>query len=194
MSVTKIGVVGTHSTGKTTFVRRLKGFLDEKGFNVYIIEELARKSRKDSLKRFTIQKIIIEEQIKKERAMKRRLERLDEEKSGRYVMITDRTTIDNFAYLELSGVEGKRVGKRFLEKIRVNDCSYDIIIYSPLRSKIEGDGFRDKNELFRLLIDEEIRERLEGIQNAGTPNTMILKNGGDVLENVLQTLKKREIF
>jgi hypothetical protein len=121
MSVTKIGVVGTHSTGKTTFVRRLKDFLDEKGFNVYIIEELARKSRKDSLKRFTIQKIIIEEQIKKERAMKRRLERLDEKNSGRYVMITDRTTIDNFAYLELSGVEGKRVGKRFLERIRMND-------------------------------------------------------------------------
>jgi hypothetical protein len=72
--------------------------------------------------------------------------------------------------------------------------SYDIIIYSPLRSKIEEDGFRDKNELFRLLIDEEIRERLEGIQNAGSSNTTILENGGDVLENVLQTLKKREIF
>jgi nicotinamide riboside kinase len=194
MSVTKIGVVGTHSTGKTTFIRRLKDFLDDKGFNVYIIEELARKSRKDSLKRFTIQKIIIEEQIKKERAMKRRLEMMDEKDNGRYVMITDRTTIDNFAYLELSGFEGKRVEKRFLEKIRTNDQSYDIIIYSPLIHKIEEDGFRDKNELFRLLIDEEIRERLEGIQNVGSSNTTILKNGGDVLENVLQTLKKREIF
>jgi len=39
--ITKIGVVGAHSTGKTTFVRKLKEYLSKEGFTVYIIEELA---------------------------------------------------------------------------------------------------------------------------------------------------------
>lgn len=189
--ITKIGVVGAHSTGKTTFIRELKEYLTRAGFTVYIIEELARQGRKSSLKEPHVQKVIIEEQIRKENELKEKIESDYLTDGGRYVIITDRTTIDNFVYLELYGHREKIINKRLMQMIEENNRSYDVIVYIPIKTKASSDGFRDVNELFRYMIDEEIKERLNIIKKFDR-DLIVLKNDIDTLGKILDVLKDRE--
>ncbi|BDC36038.1 MAG: hypothetical protein EF806_03235 [Candidatus Methanoliparum thermophilum] len=190
--ITKIGVVGAHSTGKTTFVRKLKEYLSKEGFTVYIIEELARRGRKSSLKEFHVQKMIIEEQIRKEREIKEKIKSDYLIKGGQYVLITDRTTIDNFVYLELYGHKEKIINKNLMETIEENNRSYDIIVYIPIQTKASSDGFRDVNELFRFMIDEEIKERLENLKI--NHNIKVLNNDESIFAKIIEVLIDRENF
>jgi len=195
--MTKLGVVGAHSTGKTTFIRELKEYLARAGFTVYIIEELARQSRKSSLKKPHVQKVIIEEQIRKEQELEDKIKSDYLTNGGRFVLITDRTTIDNFVYLELYGHREKIINKRLMKMIEENNQSYDIIVYVPIRMCVSSDGFRDVNELFRLMIDEEIKERLKDIERS-CHNVVVLEkdkeNNTDIFERVLKVINSRENF
>jgi len=193
MMLTKIGVVGAHSTGKTTLIRELKEYLIKEGFRVYIIEELARQGRKSSLKEPHVQKVIIEEQIRKEHELKEQIESDCLTQTGRYVLITDRTTIDNFVYLELYGHKNKIINKHLMKIIEENNRSYDIIVYIPIQTKASSDGFRDVNELFRFMIDEEIKERLQSIKKSNS-NMIVLQNDRDIFTKIIEILKNGENF
>lgn len=113
------------------------------------------------------------------------------------MLITDRTTIDNFVYLELYGHREKIINKRLMKMIEENNQSYDIIVYVPIRMCVSSDGFRDVNELFRLMIDEEIKERLKDIERS-CHNVVVLEkdkeNNTDIFERVLKVINSRENF
>ncbi|MFA7245014.1 MAG: ATP-binding protein [Candidatus Magasanikbacteria bacterium] len=148
----KIAIIGAHSTGKTTLVNKLKHTLENLGKKVIIIQELARHCPFPINEKTTVdaQKWIMKNQISKE----------NEIDHSDKILITDRATIDNFAYLHRVADEET---SREYEKIAFGHShTYDLIFKTQkLDITVENDGVRTTDDDFRNLIDNLINQFLE---------------------------------
>jgi len=165
----KIGMVGTHGIGKTEYVKMLYNwFINDNSIkytkdDIAYIYEIVRDcpyqvNEKTSLK---AQKWILDNQIDRERHFY---------ELNKKIIITDRTVIDNFAYL----LYAKRVSAK---DMKVKDVvkyagdvdfwldvhPYNIIFYIRIPNNLEyneitiyDDGFRSINKKFQLEIDKII--------------------------------------
>ena len=143
----KIAIIGTHSTGKSTLIEKLKSALKKTGKQILVVQEMARDcpltiNEKTNLK---AQKWIMHNQIKKELAVDH----------TNKILITDRATIDNFAYLYRVADETTR---KIYEKIAFDHSrTYDFIFKTKrLDIKAKADGVRATDENFRKFIDDTI--------------------------------------
>jgi len=150
----KIGVLGTHDTGKTTLAFSLCSQLKSKHLFVGFVEESVRECPFpiNQMTNFLSQYWIVNKQIN-----------CEIEKHERYnVIVTDRTTVDNFAYALRAAKIGK-ISPEDLEILRVI-CkhwakTYNFLFYAKIpKKKLEDDGFRDTTKKFQLEIDQIIRE------------------------------------
>jgi len=143
----KIAIIGTHSTGKTTLGKLLVEKLRQEGFRVNYLQELARKCPFpiNEASHFEAQKWILENQFQHEKNLNLT--------DG--ILICDRATIDNFAYMKRAA---KNQDLDKYEKLAVDHMpSYDFVFKTiKLNITAENDGVRSVNNEFRDEIDSLI--------------------------------------
>lgn len=154
----KVGITGTHGTGKTSLAHSLVGHLKELGFNAGYIREFVRdcplpvgteKENSAAAQTWILCRQLIEEL----------------EAAHKYdILICDRTVIDNYAYF-LWNLRAGRLANESLQKIAAEIFenwahSYDIILRLPITVPLSPDGFRSTDMVWQKEIDTIIREIL----------------------------------
>lgn len=151
----KIAIIGTHSTGKTTLLHHLSEQLQKNGRHTIILPEYARLCPFPINEDATIatQQWIQEQQISEEQVVNH----------ATAVLLCDRATIDNFAYLHRIARQ-KNILQSIIEwEKRAADhmATYDMIFKTTkLPIDAVADGKRSTDEAFRTEIDILIHELL----------------------------------
>ncbi len=146
---TKIGFCGSHSVGKTTLAKRLHEDIPDS----YLVSEVARNYTPEDLKNCETQQKILLDQMRQETFAGIRSD----------VVITDRTVVDNAAYL--SNVCGLKKGFKALALLHQWIDTYDVIFFCPNENiPLENDGFRRTNNTERDLIELIIKRYIEILQ------------------------------
>ncbi|RLG25312.1 hypothetical protein DRN85_06100 [Methanosarcinales archaeon] len=146
---TKIGFCGSHCTGKTTLARRLHEDMPDS----YLVSGVARKYTPEDLKNSETQQKILIDQMKQEVFAKIRSD----------VVITDRTVVDNAAYL--SNVCGLKSGYKVLALLHQWIDTYDVIFFCPIQNiPLIDDGFRHTDITERNLIERRIKRYISILQ------------------------------
>lgn len=173
----RIAIIGTHSTGKTELVEKLERILRERGKDVRVIKEVARRCPHPLNKQTTLQaqEWILKEHLKEEEA-----------KAGSEILISDRCLLDNYIYMLRRFPEK---AERFLELVLENARFYDFIFKTTLdeNKPVEEDGFRDPDPNFRKEIDRLLEKFLE---KHGIPVIRLPKEGAEKF--ILKILFKDE--
>jgi len=145
-----IGFSGSSCSGKTSLVNRLYGILKSQGYDVAMINEVARwvfdryfckygsldELRKDSKAYLRFQQKVFDEQLF-----------LETELSHQYeIVLTDRTLFDNILYT-IVYCDFKDVYHFFLSHSPIDSGWYDIIfLCEPLVNEDCNDGFRSASD------------------------------------------------
>lgn len=149
----KIGICGTHSTGKTTLVEALR---TENFFKDYFFDiNVTRWVREAGLP--------INENTtdaSQEINLVKRIAHLNSFDN----IVCDRTIIDVLAY----STAGKNISTRSLEYqkslVKANINKYDYIFYLPMDIDVVDDGVRAIDPIYRQQIDNIIHEYIEEFQ------------------------------
>ncbi len=154
----KVGLTGTHGTGKTSLAHSLVGHLKELGFNAGYIREFVRdcplpvgteKENSAPAQTWILCRQLLEEL----------------EAANKYdILVCDRTVIDNYAYF-LWNLRAGRLANESLQKIAETIFeswahSYDFIIKLPITVPLSPDGFRSTDLEWQKEIDKIITEIL----------------------------------
>ncbi len=182
----KIGVAGTHSTGKSTFLETLSVPLKEKGLRVGLISNIASMASDAGfpiLRDHTFESTlwIMAECMKQEAEASLTCD----------VVLVDRPVIDALGYLhaalEVSGrsIPSQRLG--ILQSItRGHTVDYDMLVITQLDERIPlGEG-RDQDEEFRTMASKHISLLAEEI--APDAVSMNSKNTPDVFERAFSLI------
>lgn len=151
----KIAIIGTHSTGKTTLIKRLVERLTELGHRVVILPEFARLCPFPINEDTTLaaQAWIQETQIREEGAVNH---------TDR-ILICDRSTLDNFAYFSriAEKLENAEYLKPWEKKAAAHMRTYDAVFKTAKLDLLpEDDKQRSLDADFRNDIDERIHSLL----------------------------------
>lgn len=154
--------MGTHNTGKTTFVYGLLSALKaDHSLFVGVVTEKIRECpfQANEMTSFLAQYWTLNQQINAEIV----------EHTRYNVLVTDRTAIDNYAYCirasHQQDEKGRpRINADQLEMLKLK-CqhwarTYDYLFVTtiPARKKMENDGFRSTDKQFQLEIDAILKE------------------------------------
>lgn len=161
----KVGFSGAHSTGKTTLINQLRGYLESQfGRDVGLITEVARDliyrsgddaflHRKNSSKErqfwIQIQQIILESEVT--------------HRTNKSILLTDRTVVDNLAYTRHNFPPERRDVPMdpFLDEQATSWMrTYDLVFYLPVEFPLDIDTVREDDTAFQLDIDTTIRRLL----------------------------------
>jgi thymidylate kinase len=164
-----IGLSGACGTGKTTLTNALAKELEDRGYDVAIVEEVVRDVFKDFQKRFGYQSLeeirasrhhfqfqfkILKNQILKENKA------LDEAE----IVLADRTIYDNLFYTIFWNSMDWETLKSYVELFRsLSSRRYDLVFFCKPLGNNARDGFRDidlnyvdmQDLVIRLLVDRE---------------------------------------
>lgn len=150
----KIGILGSHDTGKTTLAFALCSGLKSKHLFVGLVEESVRECPFpiNEMTNFLSQYWILNSQINYEIQKHTKFN----------VIVTDRTVIDNYAYA-VRASRMKRIDRDDLEILRIKSQhwakTYDFLFYTKIpKKKLEDDGFRSTAKAFQIEIDKIIKE------------------------------------
>ena len=149
--VTKVGLCGSHSTGKTTLIQQLKKEMPR----LNLVSEAARDCPYpiNEKTNFRSQEWIFRTQVKRE---------LDAALDD--ITISDRTVYDQLAYIRYAYEEGNITYDEYmlLERyITKWGKTYDYIVYLPIEFSLEKDGIRSTDEFYRVAIDNHVKDILE---------------------------------
>lgn len=175
----KIAIIGTHSTGKTTIIETLSSALQEKNQLIHILPEYARLCPFPINENTTIeaQKWILLQQITEET-------KIDHSKQ---VLITDRATLDNFAYMWRIG---EKLNISHFEKAAAEHmATYDFIFKTrKLNVNAKEDGVRTTDGEFRDMIDRLISLLLKkhNIPFTLLPDTLDYNTHVDVINKKIE--------
>lgn len=150
----KIAIIGTHSTGKTTLLLKLKAVLESANYQTNVVPELARLCPFPINEETTLeaQAWIQEQQIVQEKQLHR----------PEKILLCDRATLDNFAYFErASRLRGKDVNS-WESRAASHMSSYHFIFKTrKLALPAADDGLRALDDCFRDEIDDSIHQLLK---------------------------------
>jgi len=189
----RIGIVGTHSTGKTTLARCLVEKLNNEGQRVLLIKEQVRSVAAD----LSIQNV---EEVARRgpkwfslfqwEILRRQINSEQYAVKNGYSFVSDRTTLDNLAYYMLGNSGDSKAVRKMYEGIALKNMKrgYDLILYLPPVIPLEGDGFRQTDEEFRDKIDRAIRRliALHGIDCYTVKSIALNERVKEVLEAIPQ--------
>jgi len=145
----KIGLCGSQGTGKTTVLNEfIKTHLQYK-----IVKEVARQCPYPINKEtgYISQRWILHEQIKKELS------------NYPYDQISDRTTIDQIAYIERAFRYGNMSYREYQELITIAESwidTYEYIFFFPIEFPLVIDGIRSDDIQFQKEIDGIIKDNI----------------------------------
>jgi len=173
----KIGITGTHSTGKTTLVESLR---TEKFFKDYFFDINVTRWVKEiglPINEHT-------NDASQEVNLTKRIAHLNSFDN----IVCDRTIIDNLAYSSL----GKHITPRSLEYqnklVVANIFKYDFIFYLPMDIDVVDDGVRMIDPIFRSEIDHFIQNFIERVKKEHPHNDKFHTVRGSVRERIQQVL------
>lgn len=150
----KLAIIGTHSTGKTTLLVRLKESLGFLGLKSEIVPEMARLCPFPINEETTLeaQKWILENQMAKEAEMFQ---------EG-LILLCDRSTIDNLAYFwRAASIRKIDIGDWETRAVHHTSTYNFIFKTQKLSLSSLADGLRATDEYFRQEIDDLITELLQ---------------------------------
>ncbi|QYA05764.1 AAA family ATPase [Rhizobium sp. B21/90] len=153
----KVGIAGTHSTGKSTFLEGLNRRLSDRGIRTGRVGDLAKAARHRGFPILTAHNFestlwIMAEGMKQEA----------EAALVNDVILVDRPVFDALGYLHAAlEISGRSLPEGKLEELRViaeaHAVDYDLLIMTELDPTIRlGEG-RDGNQDFRVAAGEHIR-------------------------------------
>ncbi|MHA1131428.1 MAG: AAA family ATPase [Candidatus Helarchaeota archaeon] len=188
--ILKIGLMGSHDTGKTTLGFTICGKLKTRHYNVDYVAEVARhipiQLRVNQGTNFDTQYWILNEQINEEILAKLR---------GANMIVTDRTVVDNYAYAYRAALPHiKQISKEDLE-VMEKKClhwvkTYDFLFYVTVpEKKMEDDGFRDIDKKFQLEIDQNLNQI---VKDWGLNVVYLRGNNDERIATMLNTLFKKK--
>lgn len=180
----KVGVAGTHSTGKTTLLSSLKGRLVDEGLRVTVVKNLARAARDAGFAILT--------QQTEDTALWIMSEGIRRESSATLisdVILVDRAIFDALGYLEAAlQVTGRSRDERrhpILEGIsRSYARDYDLLVITKLDEAIPLGQGRDTDEQFRRVAGERI---LEFADDLGCSFITMTSENRDTVERQIMT-------
>lgn len=155
----KIGLMGSHDTGKTTLGYTICSKLKTKHYNVDFVAEVARHIpatlKVNEGTNFATQYWILNEQINEEILAILR---------GANMIVTDRTVVDNYTYAYRAALPN--LGQISQEDLKVMEVkclhwakTYDFLFYVTIpEKKMEEDGFRATDKEFQLEIDANLKQ------------------------------------
>jgi len=154
--VLKIGVAGTHSTGKSTLLSSLAAKLESEGLRVTIVKDLARAARDAGFP-------ILSEQTE-DTALWIMAEGMRREAAAALtsdVILVDRAIFDALGYLEaalqVTGRGRNDARHSILEEVaRSYARDYDLLIITKLNQALPLGAGRDPDEQFRQAAGERI--------------------------------------
>lgn len=146
---TKIGIAGTHSTGKSTFLAALASLLEEHGLSTHRINDLAKRARDIGFP------ILTEHTFESTLWIMAECMRQEAEASLTCdVILVDRPVLDALGYLQAAlEVTGRSLRPGRLEELntiaRAHTADYDLLVVTSLDHSVPlGEG-RDQNLMFR---------------------------------------------
>jgi nicotinamide riboside kinase len=145
----KIGFIGTHGVGKTTLCYGLAARLKARDVVLDIVHEVARRCPLPINERTSVaaQSWILHTQVCDELIA-----------SARHpVVICDRSVLDNYVYLLLSG--GRQPALDAMVSWWLG--TYDRLIYVPIVDEPRDDGMRSTDVAFQRAVDERLLEELD---------------------------------
>jgi hypothetical protein len=188
--VFKVGVAGTHSTGKTTFLNNLALALSEHNLSIGRIEGVAERARKlgfPILRDHTFESTLwIMAEVLRQEA---------EASLTRDVVLVDRPIVDALGYLEAAlDVSGRSVCPRRIEQLKIiaraTTGDYDLLITTCLDEEQPLGAARDPDSAFRL----SVAGRIESLMSEFAPNARRLTyaNAHSLLAEVVETILSRK--
>ena len=145
-SMIKVAFIGAHSVGKTTLVFEQAARFKRAGINVGVVHEVARSCPLPINEGTTLlaQTWILMTQITRE---------IEEQHRSAELVITDRSVLDNFAYLMRA--YSKPVPLELIAYLELWMRTYDLLIKVPIvNAEIQEDGVRSTNAKFAAEMDQ----------------------------------------
>jgi predicted ATPase len=185
----KIGITGTHSTGKTTFFDTLAPELTRSGLRVCRISDIARTAKSlgfPILTEHTFESTlwIIAECMRREA----------EASLTNDVILVDRPVIDALGYLRAALQLSRRtINERRLDElatiVKAHTPDYDLLVATSLDNSIEIGKGRDPNTEFREAAGHHIETLVSEL--APSALRMTSSNGTDILTQTAAFVSSR---
>ncbi|MCM5692556.1 AAA family ATPase [Sinorhizobium meliloti] len=184
----KVGIAGTHSTGKSTFLDQLNTRLSAEGVRIGRVGDLATAARDRGFPILTDHNFestlwIMAEGMRQEAEIALSSE----------AILVDRPVFDALGYLYAAlEISGRSLLDRQLDELRsiavAHAGDYDVLVMTNLDPAISlGEG-RDKNHEFRIAAGNKIRAIAE--EAALQPVILTSTNGDEVLDQVLGSARR----
>ena len=184
MKPIKIGIAGTHSTGKSTFITLLDQHLREHGLATARIDDLATRA-------MTLGFQILTEHTYESTLwiMAEGLRQEAEASLSKDVILVDRPVFDALGYYEAAlEVSGRRACSRRLDELRTiaraHAAEYDLLVLTTLDPSIPLGPMRDQNKEFREAAARKIAVLASDI--APSALEMTSANAPDIAEKVVR--------
>lgn len=182
----KIAIIGTHSTGKTTLIEHIAEMFSRQGKETLLLPEYARLCPFPINEETTLeaQKWILLSQITEENKI------FHEDK----VLLTDRATIDNFAYLYR--IEKSETIENFERCAVAHMRTYDFVFKTQkLDLEAKEDGIRTTDFEFRDMIDRLITHLLKkhNIKYQLLSATADYSTHVEFVQNIIGSLQKEKL-
>lgn len=169
----KIGVAGTHSTGKSTLVKALRDRLEGQGYKLGQVDDLARRARDlgfPILREHTFESTlwIMAECMRQEA----------EQSLSCDIILVDRPVPDALGYLNAAlAVTGREIDPArllALESIaRAHISEYDVIVVTTLDTSIPLGAGRDDDPVFRKAASDAVASLI----NEARPDALHMTSG-----------------
>jgi hypothetical protein len=185
----RIGVGGSHSTGKTSFLDSLETRLNGSNLRIHRVRDLAKNARAlgfPILTEHTFESTLW--------IMAEGMRRETEATLTSDVVLIDRPVFDALGYFEAAlQVSGRKAEPRDLEELRTIALShlgaYDLVFGTELDTTVAlGDG-RDKNEDFRQAAADRIKRFLA--RKSADAQILTTSNVEPMLDHALAVIKSR---
>ncbi|WP_063832937.1 AAA family ATPase [Labrenzia sp. DG1229] len=182
----KIGVAGSHSTGKTAFVAKMWNAIEDTGLRVARINDLATRALElgfPILRNHTYESTlwIMAECMRQEAELSLSAE----------VVLVDRPVLDALGYLKAAlSVSGRSIDHRRLDALEriaeVHSSDYDVMVVTSLDPTIPVGPGRDDDELFRLAAAEAVCDVIA----RNRPDALMLtsNNSDEIAQAVMEML------
>ena len=187
----KIGLMGSHDTGKTTLGFSICGKLKTRHYHVEFVAEVARhipvNLTVNQGTNFNAQYWILNSQINEEIIAKLR---------GANMIVTDRTVVDNYSYAYRAALPHvKQISEEDLKVMEVKCLhwvkTYDFLFYVTIpNKKMEDDGFRDTDRQFQREIDKILSQI---VKDWNLNVVRLVGDNDERIEIMLNTLFKQEL-
>ncbi|WP_406003922.1 AAA family ATPase [Streptomyces sp. NBC_00829] len=183
----RIGVLGTHSTGKTTLLKRIEMELRGHGLTVARTGRLAKRAAAIGLPKMQRHTEVSTEWI----IVQGVADELAAVAQGAQVVLADRAALDALAYYcaalefreeQLDGLESERL--RLL--VATQTAKYDLLLSTELDPDMPVDPSHDYDPHYRFLVDRHVHALLDDDRIAHQPVTSDPDSHRRAIDQVLE--------